>query len=933
MKPSQRPGRTQASSQPAHVKQGPPTYEEQLQCILELSSDYYWEQDQDHRFTLIRHRDMESPDNDPALFLGKTSWELGGTPETGTWNEHEALRARHDPFTELVVRRTDARGVQRYLSISGQPIFEHDGRFRGYRGIAKDVTRDKRQDRLLNLDRTVTRILADAVTFAAALRDAISAICESEGWEAGQFWRLDESKGVMRFHDGWSIANPTIEQYVTEARTMTLERGIGLVGTVWQTGKPLWVADLTQDPRLVRKDITDRTGWRGAFLFPVLSKGRPIGVLDFNAPRIEQPDEHLLQVIYVLGTQIGNLFERSIAVEQLRESEELYASTFELAAIGISHVTPDGRFIRVNWQFCEMLHYTKDELLSLTLKQISHPEDANVTDGDIAKLHAGEIDSFQAEKRYLRKDGTTLWARVTVALKRASDGTPLHHISIVDDISERKLAEQRVRYLATHDEMTALPNRAMFGHLAQHAIEAARRADRQLAILFIDLDRFKIINDSLGHEAGDLFLKEMAARLRNNLRASDVLARLGGDEFVVLAEDFDDPRRVATVARNILSTVMKPVEIMSHECRVTASIGICSYPHDAEDLPSLMKNADMAMYLAKEEGKNNFRFYSKDMRSLSLERLSLETNLRRALEQDEFSLHYQARTSIKSDQITGVEALLRWWSHDLGTVSPARFIPLAEESGLIVPIGKWVLETACAQAVAWRDRGLPPVCLAVNLSPRQFKDSNLLHDIAEVLEKTGLPAELLELEITESMIMHNVERSIGTLNAIKKMGVRLAIDDFGTGYSSLAQLKQFPIDTLKIDRSFIREIPKNTEDKAITEAIIAMGRKLGVTVCAEGVETAEQYKFLSGHACDEMQGYFFNKPGHPDVFAELLRTHVPRSRQLPVAIVHDDGTAPRKGRNPPKPVAARRRTGHAAASAASASKHPPKAKRRPGASD
>ena len=896
MKPSQRPGQTQASGAPAHAKQVSAAHEEQLQCILELSSDYYWEQDADHRFTLIRHRDMEDPDNDPALFLGKTSWELGGTPEEGTWDEHKALRARHEPFRDFVVRRADTHGWRRYVSISGQPVFDPSGRFRGYRGIAKDVTPEKRQTRLLNLERTVTHVLANSAGFAAALRDAISAICESEGWEAGQYWRLDESKGVMRFHGGWSVVDPTIERFAAEARNMTLERGVGLVGTVWDTGEPLWVGDLTKDPRVMRKDITDRTGWRGAFLFPVFSKGRPIGVLDFNAPCIEEPDERLLQVIYVLGTQIGNLYERSIAVEKLRESEELYSSTFELAAIGISHISPDGRFIRVNQQFCEMLHYTKEELLGLTLKQISHPEDANVTDEDIARLHAGEIDSFQAEKRYLRKDGTTLWARVTVALKRAPDGTPLHHISIVDDISERKLAEERVRYLATHDEMTALPNRGMFGHLAHHAIEAARRQDRELAILFVDLDRFKIINDSLGHEAGDLFLKEMASRLRSNLRASDVLARLGGDEFVVLVEDFAEPRRVATVARNILSTVMKPIEIMGHECRVTASIGICVYPHNAEDLPSLMKNADMAMYLAKEEGKNNYRFYSKDMRSVSLDRLSLETNLRRALEQNEFSLHYQARASIKTGRITGVEALLRWWSHDLGTVSPARFIPLAEESGLIVPIGKWVLETACAQAVAWRDRGLPPVCLAVNLSPRQFKDPNLLDDIADVLEKTGWPAELLELEITESMIMHNVERSVRTLSAIKKTGVRFAIDDFGTGYSSLAQLKQFPIDTLKIDRSFIREIPKNTEDKAITEAIIAMGRKLGVTVCAEGVETAEQYKFLSSHACDEMQGYLFNKPGHPDVFAELLRTHVPRSQRSPAAVSADDEPLPRKGR-------------------------------------
>jgi diguanylate cyclase (GGDEF)-like protein len=495
-----------------------------------------------------------------------------------------------------------------------------------------------------------------------------------------------------------------------------------------------------------------------------------------------------------------------------------------------------------------------------------------------AKLHSGQIDSFKIEKRYVRKDGSIIWVCITVAEKRDADGEPLYDISIVEDISDRKSAEARVEYLATHDEMTGLPNRSMFTELLGQAIKSSERYGRRFGVLFIDLDRFKAVNDSLGHEAGDTLLKEMADRFKRCVRASDVVARLGGDEFVMLIDEIAESDQAAVAARHVISGTLKPVSIKGHECRVTASVGIAIYPDHARDAESLMKNADMAMYLAKQEGKNNFQFFSKEIRASSIERMTLESHLSNALDRGEFLLQYQAKVSIRTGEINGVEALLRWWNSELGAVSPAQFIPVAEDTGLIVPIGKWVMLTACAQSVAWQQAGLSPVCMAVNVSPRQFKDPRLLDDIAEVLRATGADPSLLELEITESMVMHNVEQAVQKLRAIKEMGVRLAIDDFGTGYSSLAQLKRFPIDTLKVDRSFIREIPTNAEDRAITEAVIAMGRTLGVTVVAEGVETAEQQTFLSSRSCDEMQGYYFSKPSHPDRFATLLRKHVPAPR-------------------------------------------------------
>ncbi|HUL83591.1 MAG TPA: EAL domain-containing protein, partial [Gammaproteobacteria bacterium] len=479
----------------------------------------------------------------------------------------------------------------------------------------------------------------------------------------------------------------------------------------------------------------------------------------------------------------------------------------------------------------------------------------------------------------LRKDGTPVWVGITVAMKRDRTGTPLYDISIVEDISARKRAEERIQYLATHDGLTGLPNRAMFGQLLNLAVETGRRYDRKFAVLFIDLDRFKVINDTLGHEAGDVLLREMAARLRECLRASDVVARLGGDEFVVLVQEVSDVGQVSAVARNILSAVMKPVVILGQECRVTASIGVCMHPDEGQDEQSVMKNADMAMYLAKEEGKNNYQFYSSRMKAHSIERLALETNLRRALELEEFQLAYQAKVNFRTGEITGVEALLRWNSPQLGSVSPAQFIPLAEETGLIVPIGRWVLRTACEQNVAWQKAGLPPVKMCVNLSMRQLNDEGLAREIDTVLRETGMEPSLLELEITESMIMHNAERAVKILSTIKALGVRLAIDDFGTGYSSLAHLKRFPIDTLKVDRSFIREIPSDAEDRAIAEAIIAMGKTLSLTVVAEGVETPEQQSFLSARACDEMQGYYFSTPVPAEEFAALLRNYTPSPRR------------------------------------------------------
>ncbi len=486
-----------------------------------------------------------------------------------------------------------------------------------------------------------------------------------------------------------------------------------------------------------------------------------------------------------------------------------------------------------------------------------------------------EDEQTAASRQYMR---TYLWRASAASLLLILVVAVLGRLSAQLAQSRRRAVEEqiahaaRVEYLAYHDGLTALPNRSLFSKLLEQSIHQANRYDRQLAVLFLDLDRFKQINDTLGHVAGDQLLQEIAARLKTCLRDSDTVARLGGDEFVVLLPQLEEQAYAASVAQKILAAVARPFTLIGQEFRITASIGISLHPQDGLDEQSLTKNADIAMYQAKEEGKNNYQFYSETLNANSLERLTLESGLRHALERSEFQLHYQAKRDIRTGRITGVEALLRWQHPDLGTIAPMQFIPVAEETGLIVPIGRWVLATACRQNMAWQELGLPRVIVAVNLTARQFADDRLLSDLAEILAATGMDARLLELEIAESLLMRDVERSLRTLGGLRDLGVRIAIDDFGIGYSSLSTLKRFPLDTIKIDRSFIRDMESIAEDKALTEAIIAMGRTLSMTVVAQGVETKEQADFLRMNACDEFQGFYLNRPAPAERIASLLQS-------------------------------------------------------------
>jgi diguanylate cyclase (GGDEF)-like protein/PAS domain S-box-containing protein len=854
--------------------------EARFRSLTALSSDWYWEQDENLCFIQMTREIMDRTGISASNYIGKKRWELPALNMTeADWAAHRAVVEAHQPFHDLELCRLTGDGKPSYVLISGEPIFDAEGRFKGYRGIGKDINERKRAEQLLKLEHTVTRSLAGADSARAALEAAIRAVCETEGWECGRYFSPDEKAGALRFSVAWGVPNEAIERYLAGSRDITYPPGVGLMGRVWQSGEPLWVSDLYKDARVSQPTLARESGIHGAFVFPVISEGKTIGVLAFNSREIREREERLLQAISVIGSQIGQFVQRKQVEDVVRENEERFRSLTVLSSDMYWEQDEQLRFTSMSGTGSQRVNVKTFPLFG---KKRWEQNYINMT----ADAWAEHIAALEAHKPFrdmelcrLDETGKKIWISISGEPVFDTSGAFKGYRGVGKDITERKQDEEHIHFLANHDALTSLPNRAMFNDVLNLAIQNARRYNRNFAVLFIDLDRFKIINDTLGHDAGDKLLQEMGTRLTQTVRSSDVVARLGGDEFVVLVQEVAEPKQVAAVARKILSAFVKPMSIQGQECRVTASIGICMYPSEAQNEQALMKNADIAMYRAKEDGKNNYKFYSEEINIHTFERMALETSLRRGLERNEFFLHYQAKLDLHTQRITGVEALIRWQHPDLGVVPPVQFIPLAEETGLIVPIGKWVLNTACAQNVSWQREGLPPLSMAVNLSARQFADEDLVKDIADALENSGMNPGLLEIELTESMVIQNPERAGKVLAEIKKMGVRLAIDDFGVGYSSLTHLKRFPIDTLKVDRSFIHDLPQNPEDKAICQAIIAMGKSLNLTVVAEGVETLEQQTFLHDHACDEMQGFYFSKPIPGDEFAGLLRQRIQASKQ------------------------------------------------------
>jgi len=572
---------------------------------------------------------------------------------------------------------------------------------------------------------------------------------------------------------------------------------------------------------------------------------------------------------------VQDISERKESHQALREAERRYYNLFENAIEGIFRTSLEGEFIDANPALARIYGFDSPGELMRSLKDIRNQlyVEANRRDEFMELIKArGLVSSF--ESQIYRKSGEVIWISENARAVCDDIGTLVCYEGTVEDITERKLYQARIEQQANYDTLTGLANRSLLNERLEQGIRAASRHGTRLAVVFVDLDRFKYINDSLGHHVGDELLRAMAERLKSTVRESDTIARLGGDEFVLLINGHGDPETVAIVLERMLSDISQPWTIPQGDFNVTCSIGVALYPDDGTNADTLLKHADSAMYRAKEKGRNNFQFFTAELNALITERLELENKLRRALERDQFELKYQPRVDLCTRRIIGVEALLRWNVPDQEPIVPARFIPVAEEIGLIVPIGKWVLRTACAQAKAWQEQGLPALLVSVNVSARQFRQDNLVATITDVLCETGLEARYLEIELTESTVMHDAEQFISMLGELSDLGVQIALDDFGTGYSSLSYLKRFPVDRLKVDRSFVQDIATDTDDATIVRTIIALGHNLGLKVVAEGVETEQQIEFLSDNLCDELQGYYFGQPMPPDDIAALIRRDV-----------------------------------------------------------
>jgi len=731
-------------------------------------------------------------------------------------------------------------------------------------GIWTEITARKRDELLQAARNAVLDRLVAGDALALILDDVARRLEQLAPEMRASILLLDEASG--RLVHGTAPSLPDFYNKAVEG--LEPREGNGSCGTAVFRREPVFSEDVQTDPHWeAYRDLARRVGFRACWSFPFHDKsGAVLGTFGvyFDRPRRQDP-----ALVGLLQTFSGIV---QLAVEKVRANAELRqaAAVIESTRDGVMITDLSRRIVRVNRAWCEITGFSQQEVVGKMPQLLKSGQQDDAFYRNLWQTIA-RTGHWQGEIWNRRKSGELYPQWLSISTVYMDENVPTHYVGVMTDISELKQSEAQLERLAHYDPLTDLPNRLLVQSRLEHAIAQAARHATGLAVLFIDLDRFKNINDSLGHATGDELLVAISWRMRTRLRPEDTLARWSGDEFLVIVENFRKPDESAGIAQNLIDLMREPFTLPDGQLvYVGASVGVSLYPQDGDNASELIQHADAALNQAKAQGRNTYRFFTEALSLAAHHHLDLERRLRAALEQQSFELHYQARVDIARGVIVGCEALLRWHDAEEGDVPPARFIPFAEESGLIVPIGEWVIETACRQARAWRDAGLPPVVVAANLSARQLWQTDLPDRIAAILERTGLPPENLELELTESVIMGHEAQAEQRLGLLKSMGIRLAIDDFGTGYSSLSYLKNLPIELLKIDQSFIRNIPDDRNDMEITAGIIALARKLNIKVLAEGVETDAQFAFLVEQGCDAYQGYLFSRPLAARDFAKLL---------------------------------------------------------------
>ncbi|MCL5103277.1 MAG: EAL domain-containing protein [Armatimonadetes bacterium] len=783
--------------------------------------------DQEGRITTINQAGCDHTGWTEADLVGRKFREIW--PEDAVGMVDNAIeQVLHGARYSFEASRLDMEGKVATCYVVLNPIVDANGKVRRFVGISIDVTERRQAEERLSETMQTLESVAQGITDCVTLitRDlriiwANRAFQEQTGYESGELLggycykvthHLD--KPCEPPHDSCPVAE------------------------VIKTGRPASAVHTHFD-----------------------KSGQEIYVEVTVYPIKDHKDE-IVQFVHLTK----DITERRRAEAHLR----IQTSAINSASNQILITDPAGRVEFVNPAFeCET-GYTSDEVIGRSPRLLqSGKHEKNFYNELWSTIQDG--DTWHGEITNRRKDGSFYIEDTTITPVKNERGVIEHFIAIKSNITEKKLYEKRLDYLAHHDPLTGLPNRVLFKERLTQSLSMARGKDAMLAIMFLDLDRFKMVNDIMGHNTGDMMLNAVAARIPGSLRETDMVGRMGGDEFTIMLSDISTPEDAALVAQKILRSLSEPLVLEGNEFLVTGSIGISLYPVDGADAETLVKNADVAMYRAKERGGNAYEFYTDALNSVVCERMKLESGLRRAVEREEFRVHYQPKTDIKTGKILGTEALVRWQHPELGLLAPMQFIPLAEETDLIIPITQWVLYTACAQNKAWQDQGMPAIEVAVNISARLLQREDLVETVRNVLLETGLEPQYLMLEVTESSLMQNPDIAVKLLSELKAMGVRLSVDDFGTGYSSLSYLKRLPLDTVKIDRSFVKEIITNPDDAAITGAIVALAHSLQLSVIAEGVETSAQLDFLRSLKCDEMQGYLSSKPVPPDEFVRLLR--------------------------------------------------------------
>jgi len=736
--------------------------------------------------------------------------------------------------------------------------------------IAEKTTRELyEKQRELQLLEAIAAAANEASTVEEAMQAAVVSICGYTGWPVGHAYLLADDNRRLISTAIWHLAEPdrfSAFRDITEATSF--EAGVGLPGRVLASGNPAWIMDVNLDDNFPRAQQAKNIGIKAGFGFPVRSGSEVMAVLEFFATKALEPNDQLLTTMDSIGTQLGRVIERRRWEKALMASEQQYRLLFERNQAGVYRTTLHGEVLACNVALARMLGLSSPEEVLVT-SALQYYWDPKERERFLAQLQeVGSVANFELQLR--RQDGTEMWILENANLLPAKNGSDPVIEGTMVDITERKRAEEMARHMAYHDYLTGLPNRALFDDRLSVALAQAKRHDEGLALMSLDLDRFKLFNDTLGHATGDTIIKAVAGRLSRVVRGGDTVARVGGDEFLLLLTSVEDGDSGAKIAQKVLRIFDRPFRVEGLDLHGTASIGISLYPHDGDDGEALMRNADAAMYRAKETGRNNYQLYAPAMNVRAAERLTLENDMRAGLKRREFEVFYQPQVNIETGRIVGTEALVRWNHPSRGVLGPNEFIPLAEETGLIVHLGEWVLRNACRQVRGWHKRGLPDVRLAVNISMRQFQRREFVDTVRAILLETGLEPRLLELEITESIAMQDEEQTIATLRRLRDLGVRISIDDFGTGYSSLKYLKDMPIDALKIDQSFVRDLTTNVNDAAIAINIIAIAHSLQLSVIAEGVETGEQLDFLKTKRCDEFQGYLCKKPIPAASFVKLL---------------------------------------------------------------